>query len=193
VNLREITPPTEEPLSVDEVRVHLRLGDIDDADSLSDDDTAWIESKIKAAREYVEDFVGFPLTDGVYGYALDAFDDILDIPAGFDSLEAITYLDEDHAVQTLDEDEYLVDDWSRVVYPAETWPTISTRADAVRLHVRGKYTADTVPESIKHAMLLLVGHWYEVREASSVGQAVTLTPLAVESLLRPYRIRLGMA
>jgi len=40
---------------------------------------------------------------------------------------------------------------------------------------------------ITAAMLLLIGHWYANREAVSVGGPVE-TPLAVDSLLQPYRI-----
>jgi hypothetical protein len=37
------------------------------------------------------------------------------------------------------------------------------------------------------AMRLLVGHWYENREAVNVGGAVTAYPMAVSMLLADYR------
>jgi hypothetical protein len=40
-----------------------------------------------------------------------------------------------------------------------------------------------VPETIRTAMRLLVGHWYENREATVVGTTAAELPLAVESLL----------
>lgn len=43
-------------------------------------------------------------------------------------------------------------------------------------------------DDVRTAMLLLVGHWYENREASVVGQSVAKLPMAVESFLQPYRI-----
>ncbi|WP_193146545.1 head-tail connector protein [Serratia marcescens] len=43
-------------------------------------------------------------------------------------------------------------------------------------------------DDVRTAMLLLVGHWYENREASVVGQSVSKLPMAVESILQPYRI-----
>lgn len=46
-------------------------------------------------------------------------------------------------------------------------------------------------DDITVAMLLLISHWYENREAVTTGTIVAQTPLAVESLLWPYR-RLGL-
>ncbi|MBY0633754.1 head-tail connector protein [Enterobacter sp. NIC22-4] len=43
-------------------------------------------------------------------------------------------------------------------------------------------------DDVKAAMLLLIGHWYANRESVAIGQTVAEVPLAVESLLQPYRI-----
>jgi len=43
-------------------------------------------------------------------------------------------------------------------------------------------------DDIRAAMLLLIGHWYANRESVVVGQTALKLPLAVESLLQPYRI-----
>lgn len=45
-----------------------------------------------------------------------------------------------------------------------------------------------IGEDIRTVMLLLIGHWYANRESVVVGQTVSSLPLAVESLLQPYRI-----
>lgn len=37
-------------------------------------------------------------------------------------------------------------------------------------------------------MLLLIGHWYEHREAVNVGNIINTMPLSVEALLMPYRV-----
>lgn len=42
--------------------------------------------------------------------------------------------------------------------------------------------------SLRMAMLMLVAHWYENREAVIVGSISSAIPLAVESLIQPYRI-----
>ena len=43
-------------------------------------------------------------------------------------------------------------------------------------------------DDIRAAMLLLIGNWYANRESVVAGQSVVTLPLAVESLLQPYRI-----
>jgi uncharacterized phiE125 gp8 family phage protein len=42
------------------------------------------------------------------------------------------------------------------------------------------------PEDVKQAVLLLVGHWNESREAVNVGNLTTPLDFAVEALLAPY-------
>ena len=45
-----------------------------------------------------------------------------------------------------------------------------------------------MPAPIMHAIKLLVGHWYQNREAVSVGVAVAELPRAVKALLDPFRV-----
>lgn len=42
-------------------------------------------------------------------------------------------------------------------------------------------------DDLTTAMLLLVGHWYENREAVALGTIATDLPMAVEALISPYR------
>jgi uncharacterized phiE125 gp8 family phage protein len=50
-------------------------------------------------------------------------------------------------------------------------------------------TADDVPQTIRHALLLLVAHWYENREPVEIGASSTAIPSMVAELLAPYRGR----
>jgi hypothetical protein len=43
------------------------------------------------------------------------------------------------------------------------------------------------PDDIKHAVRLLVGHWYENREAVVVGAQCHIVPMAADALIAPYR------
>lgn len=73
----------------------------------------------------------------------------------------------------------------------EQWPQTYTREDAVRVTWAAGYgpAATDVPAAIRQAMLLMIGHWFENREASVVGVSVTDLPMAVNSLLAPYSLR----
>lgn len=48
-------------------------------------------------------------------------------------------------------------------------------------------SALVLDDDITTAMLLLIGHWYANRESVVIGSTATELPLAVESLLAPYR------
>lgn len=51
----------------------------------------------------------------------------------------------------------------------------------------GENYLDTIIE-LEQAQLLLIGHWYENREAVVVGSSVAELPFAVEALAGPYRL-----
>jgi hypothetical protein len=106
------------------------------------------------------------------------------------SVSSITYVDTAGATQTLSAGAYQVDTDSEPgrIQPAynTTWPSTRSQLNAVTItYVAGYATRTAVPASIKQAMLLLIGHWYENREA--VGQAGGTIALAVESLLWSQR------
>lgn len=54
-----------------------------------------------------------------------------------------------------------------VLNNGSSWPSLATRPDAVQI----TYTAghQVIPPAAKHAVKLLVGHWYESREAVATG------------------------
>lgn len=112
------------------------------------------------------------------------------------SVTSITYLDVLGERQTLDPSTYTVDPSSEParIVPAInlTWPTTDYyMPGSVKVtYVAGSYgdgvTVDTCPASIEQAILLLVGHLYENREASSALSLKNI-PLGVDALLNPYR------
>jgi uncharacterized phiE125 gp8 family phage protein len=67
------------------------------------------------------------------------------------------------------------------------WPWTANRGDAVTVEYSAGYGfAADVPRGIKAAMLLLVGHLYENREAVSKDAGVEV-PLGLQPLLFPFR------
>lgn len=49
-------------------------------------------------------------------------------------------------------------------------------------------TADPLPPSIRQAELLLVGHWFRHREATSdAGRGTASVPFSVDALIAPHR------
>ena len=50
------------------------------------------------------------------------------------------------------------------------------------------YSAHEVPEEIRQGILLLAGHFYQVREPVIIGTSVLQVPFTVEALLLPFRV-----
>jgi uncharacterized phiE125 gp8 family phage protein len=106
------------------------------------------------------------------------------------AISSIMYLDSTGTEQTLDPSLYIVDEAAE---PARVVPSIGSYWPYLQAYqpsgVQVTYTAgygiqpSSVPADIQLALLMLVGHYYENREASSQGLAVMNIPLAVDALL----------
>ena len=59
--------------------------------------------------------------------------------------------------------------------------------DGTRLVV-GQLFVGGIPEGIRAYIKMMLGHWYEHREAITIGNSVNEIPLAAESLFQSYRI-----
>lgn len=187
--------PTTEPLTLAETRLHLRVDD-----DLTDQD-ALISGLIKAAREWTENYCRRSWCDRTLVLRMDGFPDCFLLPRGpVRSVTSITYLDASGASQTLAASQYQVDIYStppRIVAPlGVVWPNTQDGAiNAVSVTYAVGYGTGgspddltVVPASVKAAMKLLIGHWYENRELVANVQMAEV-PMAVKALLSAYEIR----
>lgn len=181
------SPSDTEPVSLAEALAHLRID--------SGDEDALISSLVTAARTYAENYCNRAFITQVWDLVLDAFPrDILELPkAPLQDIEEVVYIDHAGAEQTLAASQYKVDtitDPGRIA-PAygEAWPVTRGEPNAVRIRFSAGYggVATAVPAPIKHAILLLVAHLFENREAARDG-AWSRLPFGVDALLSPYRI-----
>lgn len=150
-------------------------------------DSLFISHLISAAFDYCEGHTRRAIGKQRFVLTATRFDEYqLSHPAW--EIESVEYFDESNAQQTLPSSEYYLSMQTtpaRIkLMPGKSWPTVYDRPDAVKI----TYISGDAPESIKHAITLLVAHWYEHREAAIVGQNPEQIPLGVESLLYPYRI-----
>ena len=74
------------------------------------------------------------------------------------------------------------------VVPLENrvWPSTDARENAWSVSFTAGAAAADVPEPLRVALLMLIGHFYQNREAVSAGGMAEL-PLAVSALIAPYR------
>lgn len=192
-----VTGPSLDPVSLAEVKAHCRV-------SIADDD-GLLAGYLLAARQIIETDLRRPLITQTWDYFID--DDwpcekvagrwqrriTLPLPP-LQSVTSVTYVDSSGAAQTLATDQYRVSTKRHegVIEPAYgvSWPSVREQVDAITVRFVCGYGSNPsdVPEPIRQAMLLLVGHWYENREAVNVGNIVTPLPFAVDSLIFPFRV-----
>lgn len=178
--------PSTEPLTTAEAKTHLRVD--------TDDDNDYIDSLVKAARRWVEQVTWRQLITATYVLRLDRFcGSVIYIPRPpLKTFTSFQYLDLDGVLQTWSSGNYEVDLYSSPgrVRPIATgyWPTVGNYyQNAITITYDAGYgAASAVPDDIKHAMRLMVGHWYRQREA--VGANMAEVPLAVHHLIAPYRV-----
>ncbi|MGD9644058.1 MAG: head-tail connector protein [Elusimicrobiales bacterium] len=184
-----MAPPTEEPVSLAEAKNHLRV-DVADDDGL-------ISALIAAAREYCEAFQNRAYVTQTWQLWLDAWPEgnEIRIPRPpLQAVNAIKYYGADGAEYTLAPADYLVDTQSEpgrlVLAPGRGWPSVTLRpASAVCVEFVAGYGApNKVPQRVKQAILLLVGHWYDTREIAAVGRLVNEVPFTVNALLWQERV-----
>ena len=191
---RLVTGPAETPVSLAEAKAHLRVE--------HDDDDTTITALVAAATAHLDGWagiLGLALVTQTWAQDWPAFPArLIPLPLApvlTKSAVTITYLDTLGLAQTLDDDLYhlvrfrggpaiMLDDDA-------DWPDTVDRPDAVSVQfVCGYGAASAVPAAIRHALLLLVGHWYEHREAAAT-KAATELPIGVQALIAPYR-RVGV-
>ena len=168
----------------------------------SDDDT-FIDTLIVAARKYCERFTRRALITQTWVLSRDEFPSGATIGEGNTDIyfpvnpvlgiTTLAYTDTAGDAQTLSAGTgYQLDtnrEPGRVTVPVSgSWPAVQTgKVNAVQITFTAGYgAASAVPEDIKHAIKLLVAHWYENREAVAVGVASKEIEFAVKAILMPY-------
>jgi uncharacterized phiE125 gp8 family phage protein len=184
VNQRLVTAATIRALDLNEVKAHLRI--------FGTDDDSHLDRLIVAAEQWCEAETGRAITTQTWAFALDCF------PCGeitlprprLASITSIQYVDTNGATQTLAAPDYQVDAFSEParIMPAygKAWPATREVYNAVTITaVCGYGNAATVPQALKQAMLLMMGHLWEHRETVSDFQVFEV-PKAAEWLAAPY-------
>lgn len=200
MTMKVVTPPSAEPITLAEARLHLRVTPDDDSPPWHPDDTL-IMAQVAAAREWCENHTKRALALQTVEVVLDEFPaSAIQLPMSpIHSITWLKYVDTAGAEQTLSTTLYALDNYQEPgwVVPAvgTTWPATQAVINAVTVRYLAGYDAMYVPlpAAIRAAMLLLLGNWYENREAVVIGTIQSELSFAVEALLLPYRLRLSMA
>lgn len=193
-SLTRQTQPAVEPVTLSEAKAHLRV------DTTTDD--AYIGSLITAAREWCEQYLDRTLVHTQWVMRFDRFppDGTQDIElprppmalAGTATAVALTFTFENGTTSTYSTASYRVDrngvpGTVKTLY-GQTWPPHLQDDNAISVTWWGGYgsSGTSVPAAIRHAMLMLVGMWYERRMAADSMSGDEI-PFGVKSLLDSQR------
>lgn len=191
----------EEPISIGDCRAHLEQMTYGDSD-IDPVDDALILDKLATARQNCETFLGLSLVTKIIEGALDSFpgrcdDPAIELPWGpVREVLSFSYGDASDAL-ALTPDDYVLDDYSAPARLTGTWPTVTAATNTVKIRYLAGYGVDSdggeqIPPAIRGAILLTLGELFANRE-NAVDVALHEIPTSAESLLRPLRVRLGMA
>jgi len=186
--LRVATEPAVEPISIDDLKNDIRV----DSDLTADD--ALIRGFGLAARKVAELVQGRALITQTLELTLDGWPSkgYFELPRPpLQSVTSIKYYDEDDSEATVSADSYFVDTVSEpgrvVLNSGEVWPsTVLRPVNGIKVTYVAGYgdDAEDVPETTVQAIRLLVGHWYENREAAmTTGSVPKELPFGVSALL----------
>lgn len=189
-NVQLVSGPAVEPLTMEEVLLHLRLDD-------------WTEGYpvyrfLQAARQHYEDVSGWVLINQTFDEFLSNWPcanyiELHRYPLS--SITSIKYFDSDGVEQTMPTTDYVADTRcrpSRVWLTNDaSWPSSDLR-DATPIAVRyvaGLGTsAASVPAPLLSEIKLLITDLYELRQAIIVGEeSKQLTLPVVRNLIGKYR------
>jgi uncharacterized phiE125 gp8 family phage protein len=171
-----------EPISLELAKLQCRIVDDTSEDAL-------LCSYVRGAREFAEEYIGRALVRRSFTEHFAEF------PAYFEilrrplvSVAPIAYTDEAGAAQTFADFTIANGTYPARVYPetGATWPAINEYGGVDLIYTAG-YDEGEVPQRAIQAMLLIIGHWYNVRAAVNVGNIVNEVPLAATDLLNQLR------
>ena len=196
MQVKLITPPTIEPVALNDLKLHLRI----DVDAVDEDE--YLEGLIMATRGHVEDVTGRKLLTQTWDYFLDGWPSCNFIKLPFGNLQdglgvapIVTWKDTDGTVTTLTvATDYLVETngegIGRIVLPfSVSWPSgtiYPSKPISIRF-VCGWTTAALIPFKITAAIKLIAADLYEQRGEPVVGQTVVENKVA-DRLLASSRL-----
>lgn len=184
MRLTLVTAAAAAPVELASAKHHCRVD--------HDDDDAMIQSFIDAATEHLDG------PSGVYGRAIMPQTWLLETAGWSDSIVlpiepvrsvVVTYKDAAGVEQTLDAANYQLSAWPRRAtefsFAADAVkPALSNDTYPVSFTIEAGYAdAASVPAPLKTAILMLVAHWYQTREAVIVGTISGTTPLGFDALI----------
>ena len=205
--MKLILAPTEEPISLVEARLHLRLDVAETSPPSTHPDDTLINIWLKAARRYAENFNSRASITQTWQLYLDRFPrhryialpkpplqyvSSLSYKDSAGTLQVVSFVDPS-GTALLETDDYIVDiaqEPGRLcLQNGSTWPATIREAQAVIVeYVCGYSSAADVPADVKASILLKLSDLYENRGDSERTHVANTRDDAMKSLLWPDKV-----
>lgn len=156
----------------------------------ADDDT-YLTELVEVATAAIEgpNGIGIALMPQTWRLSLDYFPCEISIPLGpVTEVSSIAYTDANGDAATVASFRKDLDSSPVKVWPARdtAWPAITCEPGAVKVTFACGFA--TVPADLKAAVKLLVGHFYEHREAVTTDLKAVDLPMGVAAILDRYHV-----
>lgn len=210
--IKELTQPAVEPISLDELKLHLRI-----SNTLDD---AWLTAAIIAARKTAEDYTGqffiqrnvLQTMDTSGSIQSEWWDGVRDGPISLLSVREIELLkpplqsvtsvviyDDSDAATTVSPSTYFVDNADQsqrgrvILRRGQTWPVVMRVANGMEITYVAGYgtTAASTPEDLRHGLKILAAYMYVNRgdcSCDQAGAASAVMPSGAAMFLDSFRI-----
>jgi len=196
MGLKVKTPPKVEPVDINDIKEHLRITNAQEEN--------YLETLVAAARETCEKQSNRSYVEQTL---VATFNDWPEFPIELprppvQSVEKIEYKDKDGILTIWNSDNYIVDNYSFIPkiykdYNAELPNVELAKVNAIQITYIAGYASDdsgdttnytkNIPARYKHAIKLLVGEWYRMREEITESKPTTI-PDGVDRLLSSDRV-----
>jgi len=186
--LQLLEAPAAAPVLLAEVKAQLRIEHPDDdlmIDRLIKTAVAYTDAKGALGHAMITQKWGQWVNSVPPQYVRLAMGPLIEVTA-------VQYYDIDGALQTdtLSNYEITGTDFTTRIGPKSgfNWPVTQDRADAIRIEYTAGYgaTSASVPETLRHAMMLLIGHWYDNRENTMMDELSNI-PYGFDMLVDMHR------
>lgn len=183
MSLTRKTAPLSEPITLEDLKIYLKL-EIDDDDNL-------LNALIEASTVHLESTLNMAFISQEWTWTLHCWPPYLNIPLfSAHEIKEIRVKKADGTWDIMVLDEVVLDE-NEILFDFMP-PFPATKHKGIEIDFEAGYgTSEDVPAPLRLAVKMLAAYWYEHRALAERTGDVAILPISVKNLIAPYkRVRL---